>query len=244
MIDEQKEVALVTGASRGIGKAIAIALAETGRHIIVNYRHRQDAAEETLRAVEAAGATGELAQFDVADATATESAVDALLARHERIDVLINNAGIHKDNLLVWMESEDWHSVLEVDLSGFYHVTRSIAKRMILNRHGRIVNIASVSGQIGTAGQVNYSAAKAGLIGATKALAREIAKRNITVNAVAPGFIDTEMLDELPRDELVKLVPMKRLGTATEVAALVAFLCSRQAAYITGQVIGINGGIC
>jgi 3-oxoacyl-[acyl-carrier protein] reductase len=243
MSGTERQVALVTGASRGIGRAIAVALAETGRHVAINYRTRTEAAEETLRRVQAAGGTGELAPFDVADRDAAERAVQEILQRHGRIDVLVNNAGIRKDMLLVWTEPRDWQEVLDTNLTGFYHVTRPVVKDMVLRRSGRIVNIASTAGQSGVAGQVSYSAAKAGLLAATQALAREVARRNVTVNAVAPGYIETDMLDGLPKEELAKSVPMSRLGTPEEVAAAVVFFCSPAASYITGQTLGVNGGI-
>jgi len=248
MSQAKNEVALVTGASRGIGRAIAVALAATpagagGRHVIINYHSREDAARETLGQVEARGGSGELLPFDVADAEAAARAVADVVERHGRIDILVNNAGIRSDMLMVWMEPRDWTSVLDTDLTGFYNVTRPVVKEMLLRRSGRIVNITSTAGQSGVAGQVNYSAAKAGLIGATQALARETARRGVTVNAVAPGYIETDMLDGLPKDELAKSVPLGRLGKPEEVAAAVVFLCSPQAAYITGQVIGVNGGV-
>ena len=243
MSGEEREVALVAGASRGIGRAIAVALAESGRHVIVNYRANAEAASETLRQIESAGGSGELAPFDVADAEATAPAIAVLLGRHGHIDVLVNNAGVRSDMLLVWMEPQDWHRVLDTDLTGFYHVTRPVVKEMLLRRSGRIVNIASTSGQSGMVGQVSYSAAKGGLIAATQALAREVARRKVTVNAIAPGYIDTDMLEGLDRAELARGVPMGRLGTPREVAAVVVFLSSPEAAYITGQTIGVNGGV-
>lgn len=243
-MSETGQIALVTGASRGLGSAIAIALAESGRHVIVNYRSREDKARETLAEIERLGATGELAHFDVAQREETTQAVEALLEKHERIDVLVNNAGIREDELLVWMKPEAWDKVLDVNLSGFYNVTRLIVKHMMVGRFGRIINISSTSGQIGMAGQVNYAASKAGLIGATRSLAREIAKRKVTVNVVAPGFIETDMLEGLPKEMLIKEVPMQRIGRPEEVAGVVVFLCSDVASYITGQIIGVNGGIC
>lgn len=239
-----KQIALVTGSSRGIGRAIAVALAETGRHVIVNYLAGQSQAEETRDIIQQAGGSCELAQFDVSNTAAAKSNIQALLEKHKHIDVLVNNAGIRDDMLMVWMEEKNWRSVLDTNLTGFYNVTKPIVKEMMLHRFGRIVNIASTSGQVGMAGQVNYSAAKAGLIGASQALAKEIAKRSITVNVVSPGFIETDMLDELPVKELAKTIPMGRIGTCDEVAAAVVFLCSNEASYITGQTIGINGGIC
>jgi 3-oxoacyl-[acyl-carrier protein] reductase len=240
---KQKQIALVTGASRGIGRAVALALAATGRHVLLNCRSRVDAAEEVLRTIQAAGGSGEVVPFDVADCAAAARAVEGILARHGRVDVLVNNAGVRDDMLMVWMQPPNWQKVLDTNLTGFFAVTQPLLKTMLVQRSGRIVNIASTAGQSGMPGQVNYSAAKAGLIGATKALAREVAKRGITVNAVAPGFIDTEMLQGLPVAEMVKSVPLGRLGRPEEVAAVVVYLCSADAGYITGQVIAVNGGV-
>jgi len=243
-VDEEKQVALVTGASRGIGREIAIAMAASGRHVIVNYRSQQASAEEVVEQIVNEGGTAEICGFDVANFDETEKALEEIYEKHAQIDVLVNNAGITRDGLLVFMKNEEWDDVLNTNLSGFYNVTRSVVKKMLLKRRGRIVNISSTAGQLGQAGQVNYSASKAGLIGASKALSREIAKRKITVNVVAPGFTETEMLEGLPIDEIKKTIPMQRLGTAQEVAATVLFLCSPDAGYITGQVIGVNGGLC
>ncbi|NLW49529.1 MAG: 3-oxoacyl-ACP reductase FabG [Candidatus Brocadiaceae bacterium] len=243
MGDAQRQVALVTGAGRGIGRAIAVALARTGRHVLINYRTRRDSAEEALQQVEAAGGTGELLPFDVADSEAANRAVQGVIECHARIDILVNNAGIRSDMLMVWMKHDEWQRLLDVNLTGFFNVTQPVVKEMVLRRSGRIVSISSTSGQSGLPGQVAYAASKAGLIGATQALAKEVARRHVTVNAVAPGYIDTEMLEGLDKEAVADKVPVGRLGTAEEVASLVVFLCSDEAAYITGQVIGVNGGI-
>lgn len=237
--------ALVTGASRGIGRAIALRLARSYA-VVLCYKQQQAMAEGVAEEIRALGGEAELLQFDVSDATSIEAAVDAWEQQHEGeyISVLVNNAGIRRDALMFMMSGEDWHSVLDTSLNGFFYLTRRLLKHMMPRRRGgRIVNIVSLSGVKGMAGQTNYSAAKAALIGATKALALEVAPRSITVNAVAPGFIDTDMTRELPREELAKMVPVGRFGRPEEVAALVDFLASDEAAYITGQVININGGL-
>jgi len=239
----RNQVALVTGASRGIGRQVALNLAATGRHVFINYVKNETAARETLSAIEDAGGSGEIICFDVANQDQAEAGVKTILEKHKQIEILVNNAGITNDTLMVWMTKENWQQVIDTNLTGFYNVTRLVVKQMIRKRFGRIVNITSTSGQMGQAGQINYSASKAGLIGATKALSREVSSRNITVNAVSPGFIETEMVEHLPLEEIVKTIPMKRAGTPQEVASAVTFLCSDQASYITGQVLGVNGGI-
>lgn len=238
--------ALITGGSRGIGRAICVKLAEeSDYHIIINYRANKEAAETTLKLIEEKGATGELLQFDVADADAVKNQLNQWTEANPNalIEVIVNNAGITKDGLFMWMPPEDWHQVINTSLNGFFNVTNFLIQKMLRNRYGRIVNIVSVSGVKGTAGQTNYSAAKGALIAATKALAQEVGKRKITVNAVAPGFIKTDMTNELDEKELKKMIPLQRFGEAEEVANLVSFLASKKAAYITGEVININGGI-
>jgi len=237
--------ALVTGGSRGIGKAISIHLAQVGYTVVINYQSNEKAAQETLLAIQGQGGHAELLPFDVSDRESVQKALAEWQAAHpdEFIELLVNNAGIRRDNLLVWMENDDFESVLRTNLFSFYHVTRPLLTPMIRHKQGRIINVASLSGITGLPGQCNYAAAKGGLIAATKALAKEVAKKNITVNAVAPGFIKTDMVESLDETELKKTIPMNRFGTAEEVASLVAFLASDAAAYITGECISINGGL-
>ena len=235
--------ALITGASRGIGAAVAEALAAQGNPVILNYRSSGDAAEAVKDRIEAAGGEAELCPFDVADAEESAAAMERLLAADAPIAVLVNNAGVVRDALLPVMKPEDWSLVVRTSLDGFYNVTKPLVMPMVRRRFGRIITITSVSGLVGNPGQTNYSAAKAGLIGATRALSKEIARRGVTVNAVAPGLIDTDMIAGAPVEEIVKAIPMRRLGKPEEVAALVAFLASEGAGYITGQVVGINGGL-
>lgn len=237
---------LVTGASRGIGRAVCLRLARMGMPIIINYNSNTAAAQATQQAVQDLGGEAELLPFDVSNRESVETALDQWEANHpdDYISVLVNNAGIRRDNSMFMLSDDEWHQVIDTTLDGFFYVTRRLLKHMMPRRRGgRIVNIASLSGVKGIAGQTNYSAAKAALIGATKALALEVAARNITVNAVAPGFIATDMTSSLPVDELTKLIPVGRFGQPEEVAALVAFLVSDDAAYITGQVVNINGGL-
>ena len=237
--------ALVTGASRGIGRAIAERLAQDGYTVIINYKSNQASAISCQQAIEAAGGKAELLPFDVTDGASIEAALNAWDAAHEgeHISVLVNNAGIRRDGLLVFMGEDDWHDVMHTTTEGFYYVTHHVLGGMLRARSGRIVNITSVSGVSGLPGQANYSAAKAALIGATKALSKEVAARKVTVNAVAPGFIVTDMTADLNEAELKKTIPAGRFGQPEEVAALVSFLCSDEAAYITGQVIEIAGGL-
>lgn len=238
--------ALVTGGSRGLGRAVCLRLSQMGIPVIINYQSNQQAAEEVRDTIIAQGGQATLMKFDVSDRDQVSAALSTWEQEHpeDYIAYLVNNAGIRKDNLMFMMPEEDWHSVISTSLNGFFYVTRQLLPKMLMRKHGgRIINMTSLSGIKGMAGQTNYSAAKAALIGATKALAQEAAARNVTVNAVAPGFIETDMTKDLPQDELKQLVPMKRFGKADEVAALVAFLCSEDAAYITGEVISINGGL-
>ncbi len=238
--------ALVTGGSRGIGRAICVALAEAGAFVGVNYRGSEEAARETIRLIEGKGGNAVPAGFDVTDPQAVGTAVADFLGQRGTIDILVNNAGITKDGLLGRMKDHDWEDVLRVDLSGAFNTCRAVGKTMIRNRRGRIVNVASTAGEAGNAGQANYSAAKAGLIGLTKALARELAPRNILVNAVSPGIIEGGMSEGLTTEQLEAIrshVPLGRVGKQSDVAAAVLFLCSELADYITGQVIRVNGGL-
>jgi 3-oxoacyl-[acyl-carrier protein] reductase len=238
--------ALVTGASRGLGRAIAVQLAKDhGLYILVNYASNQAAAEETLAEIVTAGGQGELLHFNVQVKQEVDDALNGWKEKNEdkTISVLVNNAGITRDGLFMWMPEKDWDDVLNTSAKGLFNVTQNVIQQMLRKRTGRIVNIASVSGMKGVAGQTNYSAAKGAMIAATKALAQEVAKRKITVNAVAPGFITSDMTKDLNENELKQMIPMNRFGKAEEVAHLVSFLVSDRAAYITGEVININGGI-
>jgi 3-oxoacyl-[acyl-carrier protein] reductase len=239
-----KQRVLVTGASRGIGRAIALALARAGFAIAINYRERRDAADETLASVQDAGGDATLLAFDVADRAACKEALEADLAAHGGYYGVVCNAGVHADAPFPGLTDQAWDSVIRTNLDGFYNVLRPLVMPMVRARSGgRIVTITSASAVVGNRGQVNYSASKAGVLGATRSLALELAKRNITVNSVAPGLIKTDMTEGLPVDEMAKLIPMRRLGTPEEVAGVVAFLFSDDAAYITGQVISVNGGL-
>lgn len=240
-----KIIALVTGGSRGIGRAICVKLAEMGYHVLVNYHTNIDEAQKTLGLIMEAGGSAELLPFDVSSLEEVTSALEAWKSEHsgEYISILVNNAGIRQDNLMVFMEDREWQQVLDTNLGSFFHVTRSLLKEMMLKKFGRIVNVVSLSGLKGMPGQVNYSAAKAGVIGATKALAQELGKKRITVNAVAPGFIRTDMTKDMDEDQFKGLIPLNRFGEAEEVAEAVAFLASDKASYITGEVISVNGGL-
>lgn len=238
---ENKKAALVTGGSRGIGRAISIRLAKEGYHVVINFRSNQEEAQETYDTITKAGGSAEMFPFDVTDRSAVTEAVADIIVRHT-LSVLVLCAGIRHDELLVFMSDEQWDSVIDTNLSSFFSLTKPVVKHMMLNRDGRIIAISSTSGEAGLKGQVNYSAAKAGILGAVKALARECAKKNVLVNALTPGFISTEMLDGVDQKKLTKTIPMQRMGTPEDVAGVVAFLASKDAGYITGQVIGINGG--
>ncbi|MCL2131263.1 MAG: 3-oxoacyl-ACP reductase FabG [Lentimicrobiaceae bacterium] len=237
--------ALVTGGSRGIGRAICLKLSEMGYPVLVNYASNSEAALKTKQLVEEKGGTAELLPFDVGSVKEVDNALNDWTEKHpdDYIAVLVNNAGIRKDNLMFWISDDEWHNVLDASLNGAFYTTRALVKYMMNKKFGRIINIVSISGINGMAGQTNYAAAKSGIIGMTKALALETAKKKVTVNAVAPGFIETDMTKDLNQDELKKLVPANRFGQPEEVADLVGFLASEKANYITGQVISISGGL-
>ncbi|MBI5664493.1 MAG: 3-oxoacyl-ACP reductase FabG [Nitrospirae bacterium] len=237
-----RKTALIIGGSRGIGRTIALRLAQSGFNIWLTYKSNHKAAEAVKTEIEKLGAVCDLVPFDVSSYEATDA---ALAPRMENCapDVLVFNSGITRDNLMVWMTRDEWDSVLSTNLDGFYNVAHAVLFPMLRAKAGRIIVVSSLSGQIGHAGQVNYSASKAGLIGAAKALAREVGKKNILVNVVAPGFIETEMTENLPKEQVLPLIPVNRLGTAEDVASVVNFLCTEQNMYIHGQVIGVNGGL-
>lgn len=249
-MDKNKSIvnkyALVTGGSRGIGRAVCVQLAkDLDYQILINYNTNKEAAQETLKEVQSVGGNGELLQFNVVDSAMVKNALDSWQENHPDaiIEAIVNNAGITKDGLFMWMQHKDWSSVINTSLDGFFNVTNHLIQKLLVNKYGRIVNMVSVSGLKGTPGQTNYSAAKGAVIAATKALAQEIAKRNVTVNAVAPGFVKTDMTSDLNEKELKKMIPANRFGEAEEVAHLVSFLVSKKASYITGETININGGI-
>jgi len=248
-MNEKEQVikyALVTGGSRGIGRAVCIQLAkDSDYHILINYNSNKEEALNTLKEVENVGGSGEILQFNVVNADEVKQVLDTWQEKNKNavIEVLVNNAGITKDGLFMWMPQNDWQDVINTSLNGFFNVTNHLIQKLLVNRYGRIINMVSVSGLKGTPGQTNYSAAKGAVIAATKALAQEVAKRKITVNAVAPGFIKTDMTSALDEKELKKMIPANRFGEAEEVAHVVSFLASKKASYITGEIININGGI-
>jgi 3-oxoacyl-[acyl-carrier protein] reductase len=245
MMDEAHDVkvALVTGASKGIGQAICVELAKSGYRIIINYMSDEKGALDTLDMVRKAGSDGRIMQFDVSDFDQTQKAVDEILKENGAIDALVNNAGITADGLFIMMPRKDWNTVIDISLSGFYNVTKPVLEKMIRLKRGAIVSIASVAGLLGNRGQANYSAAKAGLIGASRSVASEVARLGIRVNVVAPGLIETDMIKEAPVKNIKALIPMARIGKPQEVARVVKFLCTDDASYVTGQVISVNGGM-
>jgi 3-oxoacyl-[acyl-carrier protein] reductase len=239
----EKKVAIVTGGSRGIGRAISLELAKQGYYLVVNYKSNTQAAADTLQMIRNNGGDGECIQFDVSNYTETLKAVEDITSRFEAIEILVNNAGITSDVLFIIMSESDWDSVINTTLKGFYNVTRLVLQKMVVRKRGSVVSIASVAGLIGNRGQSNYSAAKAGLIGASRSIASEVARLGVRVNIVAPGLIETEMIEGASIKSIKEMIPMARIGKPEEVAKVVKFLCSDDASYITGQVISVNGGM-
>jgi 3-oxoacyl-[acyl-carrier protein] reductase len=240
----QKKVAIITGASRGIGRATAVELAKAGYFAVINYKENEQAAAETLTLVKEAGGAGEILRFDVVNSAETKENISGIVERHGRIHVLVNNAGINADGLFLMLGEDEWDSVINTTLKGFYNMTKPVLREMIRNKCGSIVSVSSVAGIMPNRGQTNYSAAKAGLIGASRSLAVEVARFGIKVNVVAPGLIETDMMKNAPVAEIKKAIPMARVGKPEEVARVIRFLCSDDASYVTGQTIGINGGMC
>jgi 3-oxoacyl-[acyl-carrier protein] reductase len=241
---EEDLVALVTGGSRGIGRAIVLELSEAGYLVVITYKSNDPAAEETLEIIRGRGGKGEKVRFDVADSVEAAKQMDEIISRHKNISVLVNNAGVSADGLFLIMPENDWDTVIQTTLKGFYNVTKPVIKRMVVNHQGSVVSISSVSALVGNRGQANYATAKAGLIAASRTLATEVARLGIRVNVVAPGLIDTEMIKDAPVGKIKEIIPMARIGRPEEVAKVVRFLCSEDASYITGQVISVNGGMC
>ncbi len=237
--------ALVTGGSRGIGRAICVKLAEEGHYVIINYTSKQDEAENTLKMVREKGADGEIMKFDVSNQADVDAVLGGWIEKNpdKTIEILVNNAGIRKDQLLMWMSNAEWNGVMDISLGGWYNVTRLIIKGMLVKKYGRVVSVVSLSGLKGLPGQTNYSAAKAAVIGATKALSQEVGRRGVTANCVAPGFIKTDMTEGINEKDYKQLIPVNRFGTSEEVADSVIFLASEKASYITGQVLSVNGGL-
>jgi 3-oxoacyl-[acyl-carrier protein] reductase len=240
---QQQRVALVTGGSKGIGRAVCLEMAECGYYAIINYKSDEQGARQTLEEIRQAGGDGEIARFDVSNQEETQNAVEGICSRFATLDVLVNNAGVAADELFIMMTPHKWNSVIETNLNGFYNVTKPVLEKMIVQKKGAVVSLSSAAAIMGNRGQANYSAAKAGLIGASRVVASEVARLGIRVNVVAAGLIDTEMIKDAPLANIKNLIPMARIGRPSEVAKVVRFLCSDDASYITGQVISVNGGM-